>query len=162
MSASENTAQLWAVASAVADGLRAADFLPPGCVGLGFNQRHDLETTGLAVCVMPRKTRTTRITRGSVSAGPLKQVDLDVAVAVFKPLTGTDAEIDGQIARMLWVCQRIEDHFDNHSLPDRPETLVEGNTDATGDLNLDVAALVEKRQFEAILTLTFRGTRRVA
>ena len=36
---------------------------------------------------------------------------------------------------------------------------VQATTDATGDIEFDPATLMEKRQFEAILTLTFRGGR---
>ena len=148
------TAQLAAVAYAASEGLRAADFMPRGAVSLGYFARRSLEDAGLVVAVMPRKDATTRLSRGG-----LLQVDLDVTVGVFKPLVGTDEEIDQQVDAMLLLSQQIEDLFVTESLPGRTEQLVSAATDATGDTAFDPSSLLEKREFSAFITLTFRGTR---
>lgn len=148
------TAQLAAVAAAVADGLRDADFTPRGSVSLGYFAKRSLEESEIIVAVMPRKTRTERLTRGG-----LKQVDLDISVGVFRKLTGTDIEVDQQVDDMLDLCQGIEDYFETHALTGRTESQIAATTDANGDMNFDPESLLSKREFSAFLTLTFRGTR---
>ncbi len=148
------TAQLSAVASAVAVGLRDAEFMPRGAVSQGYFAKRSLEDAGLVVAVMPRKTQSVRLSRGG-----LLQTDLDVTVGVFSPLVGTDTEIDQQVDSLLLLSQQIEDLFVTESLSGRTERLVSASTDATGDTAFDPAALLEKREFSAFITLTFRGTR---
>lgn len=146
--------QLVAVATAVEAGLNAASFVPRGSVSRGFMRERSLEESALVIAVFPRKERATRISRGG-----LLQVDLDINVGIFRSLVGTDQERDQQVETLLLLSQRIKDHFAITPLTGRTESLVEATTDATGDIEFDPATLMEKRQFEAILTLTFRGGR---
>lgn len=151
------TAQLAAVAAAVADGLRDADFTPRGSVALGYFAKRSLEESEIVIAVMPRKDRTERQTRGG-----LLLVDLDVSVGVFRQLRGTDHEIDQQIDDMLQLCQSILDYFVTNALPGRTESQIAANTDANGDMAFDPESLLSKKEFAAFLTLTFRGTRQAA
>lgn len=146
--------QLYAVANAVASGLRSASWMPVGAVSLGFFGKRSIEEPGLVVAVMPKRSES-----GSITRGGLKQADLEVVVGVFKRLEGTDAEIDQQVEELMSFTQNVEDYFETNALPDRNESLLSVAMDANGDANFDAATLLEKREFQSWVTLTFRGTR---
>lgn len=152
-------AQLVAVAEAVAAGLRAVEWIPRGTVVRGYMTKHDLAEDSIAIGVFPRKSRCTRLTRGGPQAAPLKQIDLDVNVWIFKRLVGSDQERDGQIDGLMLLAQRIQDLFFSQALPGRTESQTEASTDANGDVDFNPEAMVNRKEFETTLTLTFRGSR---
>ena len=155
------------VALALRDAVAAALNDPVGVLGLatpGWSQTVEAETcyapdlelkdlADLRVLVAARARRQSLLTRGS------SQVDLDVAVGVFKQVGNDPDNPDGfdqdEVAALLLLCQEFEEALFRFRVASPQFQVFE----VTGDPIYDPEMLATQRRFEAVIVLSFRGSR---